>query len=150
MALQGSTYNDDYDEPKKPPKRDSFTTELLLMGALAIALLYLLLPGLRTRVIRAFTVGTQQKVNTEVTVWANKDAGYYYCSGSRFYGHTPGSYMKQGDALTLGYQPELGKYCSGGQSTETKQVDGRARLERQAGATKSESSRDRAEAKSAR
>jgi hypothetical protein len=125
MALQGSSYHEQYAEPKKPPKKDGFGLDLILVGTVAMILVFLLVPGLRIRVMRMFTVGTPHKIATEVTVWANKGAGYYYCSGSRFYGHGQGSFMKQGDALTLGYQPELGKYCIGKKKSDLKEVDGK-------------------------
>jgi hypothetical protein len=44
-------------------------------------------------------------------VWAIQSEGTYYCSGSMMYGHQPGKYLAQADALTLGYQPALGSYC---------------------------------------
>jgi len=45
-------------------------------------------------------------------VWVNKQSGFYYCSGSAFYGKIkPGRYMAQGDALQTGYRPNSGEYC---------------------------------------
>lgn len=125
MALQGSSYNEEYGEPQKPPKRDGFALDLILVGTVAVVLVFLLVPGLRNRVKRVFTVETPHKVATQVKVWANKGAGYYYCSGSRFYGHGQGSFMKQGDALTLGYQPELDKYCTESKKSDLKEVAGK-------------------------
>lgn len=111
MALQGSSY-DDFSEPKKPQRPENHRMELFLIVVLGALIAVIVLPSLRSRAMRAFTVRTQEKIAQDARVWANKGAGYYYCNGSRFYGHGPGSFMKQGDALTLGYQPELGKYCS--------------------------------------
>lgn len=123
MALQGSSYHEEYREPDKPPKGDGFALDLILVGTAAVILVFLLVPGLRNRVTRVLTTGTSHTIPTEVKVWANKEAGYYYCSGSRFYGHGQGSFMKQGNALTLGYQPELGKYCTGSKKSDLKEVD---------------------------
>ena len=50
-------------------------------------------------------------------VWAIQQEGNYYCSGSVLAGRKPGKFMKQADALTLGYQPALGHYC--GSETES-------------------------------
>ncbi|MDE3136939.1 MAG: hypothetical protein KGL59_10225 [Acidobacteriota bacterium] len=44
-------------------------------------------------------------------VWAIQHEGNYYCAGSVLAGRKPGEFMKQSDALTLGYQPALGHYC---------------------------------------
>ena len=47
-------------------------------------------------------------------VWAIQQEGNYYCSGSVLAGRKPGQFMKQADALTLGYQPALDHYCGSG------------------------------------
>ena len=47
----------------------------------------------------------------DAKVWAIRSEGNYYCAGSVLTGHKPGRYMTQGNALTLGYQPALGRYC---------------------------------------
>lgn len=44
-------------------------------------------------------------------VWAIRQVGNYYCSGSVLAGRQPGRFMKQANALALGYQPALGHYC---------------------------------------
>lgn len=45
-------------------------------------------------------------------VWVIPSEGAYYCAGSVMHGRQPGRLMPQGQALTLGYQPALGLYCS--------------------------------------
>ena len=44
-------------------------------------------------------------------VWVIQSEGNYYCAGSVLAGQKPGRYMTQANALTLGYQPALGRYC---------------------------------------
>jgi hypothetical protein len=112
MALQQSSYDSDFSEPKKPEPQKGHGLSVFLVLVLGALVTVVAVPSLRTRVMRALTVRTPTKIAQDVTVWANKQAGYYYCSGTRFYGHGSGVYMKQGDALTRGYQPELGKYCA--------------------------------------
>lgn len=125
MALGGSSYETGFIAPKKkPPRRKGGgLQDVILLLGLGVALLFLLVPGIRRRVAKVFATRPKQTIATEITVWANKNAGYYYCYGSRFYGHGPGSYMRQGDALTDGYQPEMGKYCKELSSTDSKDVN---------------------------
>lgn len=47
----------------------------------------------------------------DAPVWVIRQAGNYYCRGSVLAGRKPGQFMKQADALTLGYQPALDHYC---------------------------------------
>ena len=49
-------------------------------------------------------------------VWVIPQDGNYYCSGSVLHGREPGRLMKQGEALTQGYQPALGRYCASGEN----------------------------------
>jgi hypothetical protein len=55
----------------------------------------------------------------DAQVWVIQAEGNYYCSGSAFAGRKPGRYMTQGNALTLGYQPALGRYCGEGPSARS-------------------------------
>lgn len=50
-------------------------------------------------------------VDPNARVWAVQQDGNYYCSGSALAHQKPGRFLKQADALTLGYQPALGHYC---------------------------------------
>ncbi len=54
-------------------------------------------------------------------VWAIQQEGNYYCSGSVLAGRKPGEFMKQADALTLGYQPALDNYCGSGTGSSAAQ-----------------------------
>ncbi len=113
MSRRDTSYGSDFASPETPrkPKRKGWDASLLLV--LAVLLVVALVPSLRNRVRNAFGPATQQKINDDVTVWADKSSGTYSCFGNRFYGHGTGIYVKQGDALTMGYQPLLGGYCQG-------------------------------------
>lgn len=124
MARHGSSYEHDYEEPKKPQKPKGAGTDLLVLLLLAALLVVVLVPSLRKKAMSELSFGTHTKIQMGVQVWANKDAGYYYCYGSRFYGHGSGKFMDQGDALTRGFQPELGKYCTGNKSPDSKAAAG--------------------------
>ncbi len=58
-------------------------------------------------------------------VWVIQSEGNYYCDGSVLAGHQPGQYMTQGNALTLGYQPALGRYCGEGSGYGSSDAQGR-------------------------
>ncbi len=113
MALHSSSYesmHQDYgSEPPKPRKNSGGLTLLLVVGFALIAAFFI--PSVRARINKFFPSQTPKRVEMGVQVWANKQAGNYYCATSKFFGRGTGSYMRQGDALTLGYQPALGNYC---------------------------------------
>jgi hypothetical protein len=113
MALHSSSYesiHQDYgSEPPKPRKSSGGLTLLLVVAFALIAAFFI--PSVRARINKFFPSETAKRVEMGVQVWANKDAGNYYCATSKFFGRGTGSYMRQGDALTLGYQPALGNYC---------------------------------------
>jgi hypothetical protein len=45
-------------------------------------------------------------------VWADKQTGFYYCAGTRLYGHTQsGQYISQGEALQAGYTAAMNEPC---------------------------------------
>lgn len=127
MARPESSHGHDFAKRKKPPqkkpKKSSGMLDVLLLAGLVIVILFLLVPSLRERVARIFASKPTQTIATQVTVWASKDSGSYYCHGSRFYGHGSGSYMKQGDALTDGYQPDMGQYCQRPSTPDSKDVN---------------------------
>lgn len=125
MALNGSSYYQDYSEPKKPPRKNNGWAAALLVPAAAL-LVVTLMPGLRKKVMKEFSSPAKIKIEMSAQVWTNKDSGYYYCRGSSFYGHGAGRFMNQGDALTGGFQPALGKYCTESQSSDSKTVAERA------------------------
>ena len=122
MPLQNSSYDTMYDDhgSKAPKPRDNggFVAILLFVAAALVAAL--LIPGVRARVSKLFSSDAPKKVEMGARVWADKQAGNYYCADSSFFGRGTGSYMKQGDALTLGYQPALGSYCRESYSTHVK------------------------------
>lgn len=68
-----------------------------------------------------FSFSRKQKPNVlpkegeNVSVWAKAQSGFYYCQGGTLFGNEPGTIMAQGDALTSGYRPFGGDYCTGGQ-----------------------------------
>ena len=120
MALHSSSYESLHQdsEPPKPRKTSGGLAMLLVIGFALIAVL--LIPSLRSRFDKLFPSQTPKRVEMGVRVWADKQAGNYYCSNSDFFGRGSGSYMRQGDALTLGYQPALGNYCEEGNPVHSK------------------------------
>ena len=124
MALHSSSYeslHQGYDsESPKPRKKSGGLAIVLIVGFALIAAI--LIPSVRARVNKFFPTQAQKRVEMGLQVWANKQAGNYYCEGSRFYGRGTGNYMKQGDALTLGYQPALGNYCQGADPAHSKSL----------------------------
>jgi hypothetical protein len=53
-------------------------------------------------------------VTSNVTVWADRETGFYHCPGSVLYRRTSGEAMNQAQALSLGYRPIAGVYCVAG------------------------------------
>ena len=53
-----------------------------------------------------------------VRVWVRTESGFYYCHGDVLFGRGPGKLKVQGDALTSGYRPAAGHYCSDGKQEE--------------------------------
>lgn len=82
---------------------------LALVFGFALALVFV--PGIRRHLAGLFPSASRPRMNPAVVVWADRMAGNYYCAGSMLYGRQPGTYMKQGQALTFGFQPDLGQYC---------------------------------------
>jgi hypothetical protein len=125
MALNHSSYDTMYDDhgskPPKPQKNGGLVTILLFLATALVAALFI--PGVRARVSKLFSSDAPKKVEMGAKVWADKKAGNYYCADSSFFGRGTGSYMKQGDALTLGYQPALGSYCQESYPTHLKGLD---------------------------
>ena len=53
-----------------------------------------------------------ERAQLNMKVWADKQTGFYYCAGSRFYGHTQsGQYISQGEALQAGYTAAMNEPC---------------------------------------
>jgi hypothetical protein len=87
-----------------------FAAFLVIFVLVAIALTPANLPKLLAE------IGLSQRSMSDpnAMVWAIQQEGNYYCSGSVLAGRKPGEFMKQADALTLGYQPALDQYCGSG------------------------------------
>jgi hypothetical protein len=143
MALHSSSYETMYeDHGSKPPKRKESSMIVVLLFVAAALVAAFFIPGVRARVSKYFPTDQPKKVEMGAKVWADKQAGTYYCADSHFFGHGTGTYMKQGDALTLGYQPALGNYCQEGQPAHSKTLDqARGHLAPAGGATSSHSAR---------
>ena len=52
------------------------------------------------------------KTSDNVSVWTKKQFGFYYCQDGDLYGSKPGELMTQAEALTSGYRPAGGQYCT--------------------------------------
>lgn len=94
---------------------------LALVFGFALALVFV--PGIRRHLAGLFPSASRPRMNPAVVVWADRMAGNYYCAGSRLYGRQPGTYMKQGQALTFGFQPDLGQYCEESQTTDSSRLN---------------------------
>jgi hypothetical protein len=51
-------------------------------------------------------------LDSGVRVWVRHESGFYYCHGNVLFGRRPGKLQAQGEALTSGYRPAGGQYCS--------------------------------------
>jgi hypothetical protein len=57
-------------------------------------------------------------LDSGVRVWVRHESGFYYCHGNVLFGRRPGKLQAQGGALTSGYRPADGQYCSEGKQVE--------------------------------
>jgi hypothetical protein len=99
----------------KPRKRAKSGPRLVHLAGLVIAVLVLALgiaPLGVTTLLREIGIGQAALSAPELPVWVIPQEGNYYCSGGALFGTRPGRFMKQADALTLGYQPATGRYCT--------------------------------------
>ena len=72
------------------------------------------LPNYRQPVVRLLAAVRRTQVvrNQDVRVWIVRRSGFYYCRDSKAYGRlTPGTYMRQDEALQRGYRPFLQNVC---------------------------------------
>jgi hypothetical protein len=112
MALKHEQWDEpDWEKPKPPRRNDPGAVLFFLVGA-AIVLAALFVPSVSRPLRKMLQPPQRPALDLNATVWVQKDAGDYYCPESTMYGHGSGSYMKQGEALTVGYQPALGVYCN--------------------------------------
>jgi len=125
MASDDSSYHPvAANVPRNPrPKKGGMFVFLVFIVGLALAMIFFF-PGVRNHLGGLVSIQASQKMNPTVLVWADKQAGNYYCAGSLFYGKRPGSYMRQGNALTLGFQPDLGRYCREEQIKDSVELKG--------------------------
>ena len=56
--------------------------------------------------------------NDNVSVWAMKDVGLYYCRGDILFGSKPGKLMTQSEAVSAGYMASVGT-CTHGQPDQS-------------------------------
>lgn len=63
------------------------------------------------------------KAAEAVSVWTKKQAGFYYCEGGTLFGNKPGHLMTQTEALTSGFRPAGGKYCTNNHPVEASSDD---------------------------
>lgn len=97
--------------PKPPPRNDPGAVVMFFLGV-GLLLIIFLLPGVNSAFRQMLSSPARPTLDPDALVWANRDSGVYYCSDSTLYGSGTGVYRKQSDALTEGYQPALGTYCS--------------------------------------
>ena len=119
MALNGSSYRPVMADTRtsRPPKTGGKLALLVFIFACAIPAIFL--PRFRHFLQGLFPSAETVRMSPPVVVWANRQTGNYYCEGSRLYGKPPGGYMEQGEALTTGFQPALGRYCQPTQSDDS-------------------------------
>lgn len=126
MALHNSSQENPYDDqdPQRAKPRDSSAGLVVLLLAALALVVAISVPSVRSQIGKIFRESPpSEKVEMGLRVWAKKREGSYYCADSRYYGHGSGSYMSQGNALTLGYQPSLGNYCKERDSAHSKMVN---------------------------
>lgn len=117
MALSEASYSSNPPNARKPSTPGGGGMLVLLIAVLGFVLVIIFVPGLRGNLNGLLAVSSSPRMNPRVVVWTDKRTGNYYCPGSRMYGQRPGTPMKQGEALTFGFQPLLGQYCHGHQVT---------------------------------
>jgi hypothetical protein len=98
----------------KPGTSRSGPPILPLAAFVAIFLLVAiaLTPANLPKLLSELGLSPESTSDPNAMVWAIQQEGNYYCAGSVLAGRKPGEFMKQSDALTLGYQPALGHYCA--------------------------------------
>lgn len=60
----------------------------------------------------------KQQLLPNMKVWAKKQSGFYYCPGNILFGTKQGRLVTQEKALTSGYRPAGGQYCTADNATE--------------------------------
>lgn len=111
MARSDSTYSPYNSGAPKRPRKSNSAPFVILALAFAAVLGAIFFPTVRAHLGNLWAAPANEKMNPAVVVWANRNFGSYYCSGSPEYGKGEGRYLGQGEALTMGFQPDLGRYC---------------------------------------
>lgn len=99
----------------KPRKRSKRVPRLLALVGFLLAMLLVALgvaPFGVTTLLRGIGLERAGLSAPNLPVWVIPQEGNYYCPGGALFGRRPGRFMKQADALTLGYQPAIGRYCA--------------------------------------
>jgi hypothetical protein len=120
--------------PHKPPRpKRSLLGSSPLIPALFLLLAIVLLPSskwFRQSVHSAFQFPVIQRISVlihgqkkqqllpNMKVWAKKQSGFYYCPGNILFGTKQGRLVTQEKALTSGYRPAGGQYCTADNATE--------------------------------
>jgi hypothetical protein len=94
-----------------------------------------LTPANLPRLLAEMGLGQRSMSDPNAMVWAMQQDGNYYCAGSVLAGRKPGRFMRQADALTLGYQPALNHYCGAGTASGVPQIGNFSFYIRQLGQT---------------
>lgn len=111
MSLKVNTGLSFREDSPRLRRRNTLGDIVMFLLAVGVIFIILLVPSVNVPVRKMFSGPVHPALYAGMTVWASEDAGIYYCPGSTLYGSGGGVYMKQGDALTKGYQPVLGRYC---------------------------------------
>jgi hypothetical protein len=119
--------------PKRAPRDHSLLGSSPLIPALLLLLIVAFLPSskwFRQSVRSAVTFPVvqhifalikgrnEQPLMPKVKVWINRQSGFYYCWGDVLFGKDRGMLMTQDEALTSGYRPAIGHYCTTDKATE--------------------------------
>lgn len=112
MALRHDTSYSLPDAEPAPPGGGGIGVILVLLLLIEVVLVVLSVPSFNGPLRNLFFSSSRPALDPSALVWTNKGTGEYFCPDSTRYGVGAGSYMKQGEALTAGYQPEFGNYCT--------------------------------------
>jgi hypothetical protein len=111
MAPKYEAWNEpEWDKPKPPRRNDTLGVVIFLL-TVAIVMAAIFVPSLSQPLRKILEAPSRPNLDASISVWVQRGAGTYLCSDSKLYGKGDGSYRKQGEALTAGYQPALGNYC---------------------------------------
>lgn len=127
----GTPPDDSGDHPYRPSPRDhsAITSNPLVPTFFLLMVVLLILSSIPTRywlgaanelpsLAQFFSISRKKqsdilpKTIENVGVWTKKRFGFYYCQDGALYGSKPGELMTQVNALTAGYRPASGQYCT--------------------------------------